>query len=366
MNSEKRARGDASTGVADFTGWLLQRLTPIPEARRTMAGIWLFVAVLLIGGLDRVTGTRLSLVAVYLVPVCMAVVWLGRGPGFVFAAVSVVMRFVADALDGEVSFFDTWLWWNSAASMVVYSVVVWTLDVLMSFYRQLEVRVRERTAQLEAETRRRQEVQRQLLVISASERSAMGRELHDQLGQHLVGTAMAAQVLAQRLHARDEAAGREARKIADLVEQGIAQTRQMAHGLLLTQIEPERLEAEFQELCAALRQLYPRVQCDCIIESPPRLRDAGAAAQVFRIGQEALRNALRHSGATRVALRLTRVSEQLELTVEDNGCGLPNAAVKTDGLGLNIMRHRAEHLGTTLEVRSTPRNGTRISLRVSV
>ncbi len=338
----------------------------MPEERRAVAAAWLIVAVLAIGALDRVSGTRLSLVAIYLIPVSLAVVWLGRASGFGFAALAVVARFVADALDGDVSFFDTWLWWNSVASMVVYTVVVWTLDVLMSFYRQLEVRVRERTAELEAETRRRQEVQRQLLVISASERSAMGRELHDQLGQHLVGTAMAAQVLAQRLHGRDESAGREARQIADLVEQGIAQTRQMAHGLLLTQVEPERLEAEFLELCAALRQLYPRVRCECVIESPPRLRDAGAAAQVFRIGQEALRNALRHSGATRVELRLGRAGEDLELAVEDNGCGLPNAEERTGGLGLNIMRHHAEHLGTTLEVRSTPRSGTRISVRVSV
>jgi signal transduction histidine kinase len=364
MNSEQGARANATPRAVGFTAWLLHRLTPMPAERRTLAAIWLLITVLLIGVLDRVTGTRLSLVAVYLVPISLAVVWLGRGPGFVFGLAAVVARFTADALDGDASVHDTWLWWNSAASMVVYSVVVWTLDVLMSFYRQLELRVRERTAELEAETRRRQDVQRQLLAISASERSAMGRELHDQLGQHLVGTAMAAQVLAQRLHARDEAAGREARAIADLVEQGIAQTRQMAHGLLLTQIEPERLEAEFLELCAALRQLYPRVTCDCLIESPPRLRDAGAAAQVFRIGQEALRNALRHSGAKRVELRLTRWGDDLGLVVEDDGCGLPSGEVQSGGLGLSIMRHRAEHLGTTLEVRSTPGGGTRISVRV--
>lgn len=319
---------------------------------------------LAIGLLDRVTGTRLSLVAIYLVPVSLAAVWLGRAPGLIFAAFAVATRYVADALDSDTTIYDVWLWWNSAASMLVYSLVVWSLDALMGLYRELELRVRDRTAALEAETRKRQEVQRQLLDLSASERSAMGRELHDQLGQHLVGTAMAAQVLAHRLLSKDESGAREARKIADLVEQGIAQTRQMAHGFLLTQIEPARLEAEFQELCAALRQLYPKVRCECVIEGPVTLRDASVAAQVFRIGQEALRNALRHSGGVRVVLRLHRLEEGMELSVEDDGAGLPTDGSKSGGLGLNIMRHRAEHLGTSLEVNSTPGVGTRISVRV--
>lgn len=353
-----------------FTGrateWALARFTALPAGGRVPATLGLVATMGAIGWIDYVTGTRMSFVVFYLIPVAVSVAWMGRTAGVLAALASVVIRFVADSWDREATFQDTWLWWNSFGSLLVYLVVVWILDALIRFHRQLEDRVRERTAALEDEVRKRQEVQRDLLNLSASERSAMGRELHDQLGQHLVGTAMAAQVLAQRLNARDENGGREARKIAELVEQGIAQTRQLAHGLLLTQIEPSRLSAEFEELCDAMRQQYPRIACECRIESPPVLHDAMTAAQVFRIGQEALRNALRHSGADRVVVTLTGDAETLVLHVVDNGRGLPPDDEPRGGLGLNIMRHRAEHLGTSLDVDSTPGRGTRITCAVPI
>lgn len=349
-----------------LTDWVLARFTGLPASGRGPATLGIAATIAAIGWIDYMTGTRMSFVVFYLIPVAVSVAWMGRTAGVLAASASVVIRFVADSSDREATFHDAWLWWNSFGSLLVYLVVVWILDALIRFHRQLEHRVRERTAALEDEVRKRQEVQRDLLNLSASERSAMGRELHDQLGQHLVGTAMAAQVLAQRLHTRDENGGREARKIAELVEQGIAQTRQLAHGLLLTQIEPSRLSAEFEELCAAMRQQYPRVACECRIESPPVLGDAMAAAQVFRIGQEALRNALRHARAQRVVLTLGGDAEWLLLQVIDDGEGLPPEGARGAGLGLNIMKHRAEHLGTRLEVDSTPGGGTRITCAVPV
>ncbi|MBA4137953.1 MAG: hypothetical protein C0518_11600 [Opitutus sp.] len=339
------------------TEWVLGRFTQLPgNGRGAALGITCLLGV--IGWVDYITGTRMSFVVFYLIPVSVAVTRMGRGAGVLAALASVVIRFVADSNDRDASLHDAWLWWNSVGSLLVYFVVVWILDALIKFHRQLEDRVRERTNELEAEVRKRQEIQRQLLDLSASERSAMGRELHDQLGQHLVGTAMAAQVLAQRLHARDENGGREARKIAELLEQGVAQTRQLAHGLLLTQLEPARLGAEFEELCATLRQQYPRVVCECRIETRRAPADAGAAAQLFRIGQEALRNAFRHSAARTVTLVLADDGHGLLLSVADDGCGLPAAGAGGSGMGLSIMQHRAEHLGTRLQIESTPGCGT--------
>jgi signal transduction histidine kinase len=349
------------------TEWLLTRFQRLPPGSRLPGAGGVAAMILAIGWVDHVTGTQLSLVAIYLIPVAVATPWFGRVGGVLTSFGAVAVRFTADAINSETSVLDAWLWWNSLAGLLVYVVVVWSLDALMRFQRHLEERVRLRTAELEAETRRRHEVQRQLLELSASERSAMGRELHDQLGQHLVGTAMAAQVLAQRLQTRDESGGREARTIAALIEQGIAQTRQLAHGMLLTQLVPRRLPAEFEELCATFRQQYPRLQCECVIEAPPLLPDAAAAAQVFRIGQEALRNALRHSGGSRVRLLLSDWEGQFRLRVEDNGVGLPvEQETRGPGLGLSIMRHRAEQLGAEFRLDSTPGQGTRITCLVPV
>lgn len=364
--SRERTVPNPRPPLGRITEWVLERFTRLPTGARGVAPLGVAAAILGIGWIDFLTGTRMSFVVFYLIPVAVAVAWVGRFAGLLAALASVVIRFVADSSDRDATPHDAWLWWNSVASLLVYLVIVWILDALIKFHRQLEHRVRERTSELEEETRKRQDVQRQLLELSASERSAMGRELHDQLGQHLVGTAMAAQVLAQRLNLRDENGGREARKIAELLEQGVAQTRQLAHGLLLTQLEPARLGAEFEELCATLRQQYPRVACDCRVEARQVLQDASAAAQVFRIGQEALRNSLRHSGARSVTLTLVDAADRLVLRVADDGRGLPAAGERGVGLGLSIMQHRAEHLGTHLQIESAPGRGTCITCAVPI
>lgn len=341
-------------------GVLARLLRPPEEGRRGRTMLVVSAGVLGVGWVDFATGNRLSLAVIYLLPVGLATAWLGRRAGVLTAVASMAVRFLADLLPGDSGIGQTWLWWNSIAGLLVCLVVVWILDALIRLHRQLERRVRERTLELERETRRRQEVQRELLELSANERSAMGRELHDQLGQHLVGTAMAAQVLAQRLQGQEDLAG-QARRIAALLEQGVAETRQLAHGLLLTQIEPGRLVAELEELCSTLRQQYPQVACGMGAPTTARLRDAGAAAQVFRIAQEALRNAFRHSGARRVGLALdTDSAGRMVLVVVDDGRGLPDPEGRKAGMGLRIMRHRAEHLGADLQIETMPGGGTRI------
>jgi len=319
-----------------------------------------------VGAIDYVTGTHVSLTMLYLVPVTLAVTWLGLGAGWLASIGCVTVRVCADLLDDPEAWREAWLWWNSLGSLAVYLAVVWILHSLVKLHRELERRVRERTAELEAETRKRQEVQRELLELSANERGAMGRELHDQLGQHLVGTAMAAQVLAHRLQARDDTGAREARQIAELVEQGIAQTRQLARGLMLEQIEPERLQSEIEELCATLRQQFPQVSCDAFVQTPPLLRDPEVAAQLYRIAQEAMRNACRHSGARHVRLGLREAEGFLCLSVEDDGCGLPDENQRGGGMGVRIMQHRAENLGSRLVISSQPGRGTRISCELAL
>lgn len=350
-----------ATKLTRFSDRVLQRLTRRPAAAaRAVLAIALGACV--IGWLDHLTGNRVSFVIFYLGPVGVTVAWFGRRAGILAAVASVVIRFTADSYGDAGSMHETWLWWNSGSSLFVYLGFVWVFDSLVRLHRQLEQRVHERTEALENEQRRRQDIQRQLLDLSARERSAMGRELHDQLAQHLVGTAMAAQVLAQRLGARDEPAAKEARNIAQLVEQGIAETRQLARGLLLASVPPERLGSEIEELCANLRQQFPGVDCRCDIERPmPMPRDPGAAAQLFRIAQEALRNALRHSGANCVHLRLGGAAGALRLTIEDDGCGLPAPGARGNGMGLGIMQHRAEHIGASLEISARRGGGTVIT-----
>lgn len=360
----RRSAENAARAWARLTDWALGRFTGMPKGGRGGAVSWIAGLLVVIGLIDYVTGTRVSMGFFYLLPVTLCVVWLGAKAALLTAISSSVVRLAADLTDAPDALNQTWLWWNTASALLIYFSVIWILNALIQLHRQLEQRVRERTEELERETQKRQQVQRELLELSESERSAMGRELHDQLGQHLVGTAMAAQVLAHRLHGRDENGAREARNIADLVEQGIAQTRQLARGLLLERVEPERLKSELEELCAGLRQQFPSVECIAHVEMLPSLCDASRAAQIFRIAQEALRNACRHSRAKRVTLTLRSEADGLLIVVEDDGCGLPPEAERRDGMGLRIMQHRAEHLGSNIIITAQRGRGTRVMCHV--
>jgi len=364
VSPQRDSRSAATRGWGRVTDWTMQRLTGLPKGGRRAAVAWIGLFLAAIGWVDYLTGTRVSMGFFYLLPVALSVLWLGIGAASTMAVVSWLVRVTADLTDEPAAWHQTWLWWNSATALLMYFSVIWILNALLQLHRQLEQRVAERTAELQRETLKRQEVQRELLDLSESERSAMGRELHDQLGQHLVATAMAAQVLAQRLHTHDENGAREARKIADLVEQGIAQTRQLARGLLLERIEPERLASELVELCAGLRQQFPKVECVARVETPAGLADGAVAAQVFRIAQEAARNACRHSGAARVTVTLRQEGAELLVSVEDNGRGLRVDDERTGGMGLRIMRHRAEHLGSRLVISTQRDRGTRITCAV--
>ena len=366
MLSPSHVRTEHTPPWSRLTDWMLRKVTGLPSGGKKAAVLWICGSILAVGVIDYQTGTRLSMTLLYLVPVGLAVIWLGFTAGWVTAVGGVAIRLTADLVDEPESFREAWLWWNSGASIFVYLSVVWILDALIRLHRHLEQRVVERTMELQAETLKRQQVQSELLDLSANERGAMGRELHDQLGQHLVGTAMAAQVLAQRLQAHDENGAKEARTIVDLVEQGVAQTRQLARGLLLENIEPERLRSEIEELCATLRQQFPRVNCDALVQTPERLRDPAVAAQVYRIAQEAMRNACRHSGARRVRLGLRESENKLCLSVEDDGKGLPDGTDQARGMGLRIMQHRAEKLGSRLVISSQPGRGTRITCELSL
>jgi signal transduction histidine kinase len=91
---------------------------------------------------------------------------------------------------------------------------------------------------------------------------------------------------------------------------------------------------------------------------------AAVEADIFRIAQEALHNALRHAGAERIAVRLRCEPGRVQLTVSDDGAGFERDAVRSRSLGLTTMAERARAAGGTLEIESAPGAGTTVRLEV--
>jgi signal transduction histidine kinase len=339
---------------------LLTRQPPWGQARSVAAIVGM---VAIIGGVDALSGAHISLRPFYFIPIALAVAWLGWRAATATAVLSVAVWFVGDYYAGSTHVRGIAGAWNVLISLSTFLIMVWTLHLLISLHREMEQRIRERSGALQEALAVRERLRRELLEIGARERNSIGHELHDSLSQHLTGTALAAQVLAERLARRHEPAAEDARKIVQLVQEGITQTRLLARGLLLSAIEPTRLGPELHDLAASATS-QGGATCRFHLDGQPHPPDAATAAQLFRIAQEAVRNALKHAEAAHIDITFAGDDRELRLEIVDDGNGLPPAEQRSSGMGLKIMAHRAAMVGGDLSLENRPEGGTRIRCRL--
>ena len=323
---------------------------------------WGIIALLvgLIGISDYFAGIEISLSIFYLIPISMATGWLGASAGVSVAVGCTVVRTTGDLLIQHPHILPWRIWWNVSAAFAIFLFVVWLVHSLITLHHQLEGKIEKRTSELMESMADRDRLQQELLEVGDRERSAVGRELHDELGQHLVATAMAAQVLARRV---DPKSASDATAIVRWIEEAIAKSRRLARGLLLSSIAPERFAQELDELAAA--SSHGTVQCRLLHQGGAVQAGPTDCAQLFRIAQEAVTNALRHAQAKTVNITLATDDHALCLIVEDDGCGVPaSTSQQGTGMGLRIMEHRAKFIGASFSVLSMPGEGTKIICRL--
>jgi signal transduction histidine kinase len=260
------------------------------------------------------------------------------------------------------------------------------LDQVLTHERRLQIEVSRRTGELTRTNReltqeidRRMRLEKEVIEISNRTMQRIGQDLHDDLCQHLAGIALHASVLRGTLSADDAGARTAVEQIGTLLADSIARAKQIARGLYPAGLEERGLVAAVEELVLAARRTYPAA-IDFRASPDFRLPDTDRALQVYRIVQEALSNALKHSGSERVEVRLYREEPSgcqrgsaghggqartpaLIAEVSDYGTGLP-AATTGDGMGLRIMRYRAETAAVELRVEKLD-PGTRVSCRIN-
>jgi signal transduction histidine kinase len=206
----------------------------------------------------------------------------------------------------------------------------------------------------------RERLERELLAVSEREQRRIGQDLHDSLCQHLTGTALAAQALKEKLAARDLPEAHTAQQLFDLVTDAIFQARSLAKGLNPVEMYRDGLMEALEEFAATTSGLF-RVSCTFECDYPIVIADAAAAAQLYRIAQEAVGNAIKHGAATRIVIVLDLHEDGAVLMVRDNGSGIRDGIRASDGMGLRIMSHRARVIGATLDIQRNPSGGTTVT-----
>ena len=284
--------------------------------------------VAVVGFADYLTGYETFFFIFYLLAVFLAVWFVSASFGGLISALSVMAWISSNIAAGErySSYFVPV--WNAIIMFVFYLVVVVLLARLRTMHKELEERVLQRTALLTKEIQERTRLQKELLETSERVQRQIGYDLHDGLGQHLTGTALAGQVLGQKLAGRSLPEAAEADRLVELIQEAIELTRTLARSLHPIEIQTGRLADNFQELAAGTSDRF-KVSCqfECHPAAPlPDVNDVNVATHLYRIAQEAITNAVRHGKARHINLRLDSTPDEIVLTVIDDGIGLPENA----------------------------------------
>lgn len=313
-----------------------------------------------VGFVDYATRWELSFSVFYLLAVGVGTWFVGRGFGSAISVLSVVVSLGGDFASSPHYDFPLQPYWNAWIVLAFYLVVVWLLTRLRALHQELEDRVSRRTAALTNEIAERQRIEKELFEVSEREQRRIGHDLHDGLCQHLTGAALAAQVLEEKLaaHAAPEAA--DARRVVELVEDGIALSRNLARGLHPIDMTADGLMQGLSALAATTADLF-KISCRLECDSPVLVHDAVTSGHLYRIAQEAISNAIKHGKARNVTIHLEPIEDGLELWIADDGVGLPDALPDGAGMGLRIMAHRAGIIGATFAARRNGSVGTTVT-----
>ncbi|MBI3868445.1 MAG: PAS domain S-box protein [Verrucomicrobia bacterium] len=202
----------------------------------------------------------------------------------------------------------------------------------------------------------RKELEQEILSIAEREQRRFGRDLHDGIGQRLIAMELFCHTLLKRLNQEAPGLAKAFLQLGDELRETARQTRALSHGLSPVPLEAEGLSHALRELAESTRELA-KVDCRFSGASIAVGCDSAAAAHLYRIAQEAIANALKHSRARRIDISLSQRPGRLELRIRDNGRGLPATVDADQGMGLRVMKHRASLIGATLEISSSPRKG---------
>jgi signal transduction histidine kinase len=202
-------------------------------------------------------------------------------------------------------------------------------------------------------TANRERLERSLMEVSEREQRRIGQDLHDGLCQQLTGVSLLARSLGKDLPA---AASASLRQIVDLINGCIEETRLVTRGLHPVPDEPGGLAIGLREMVEIVRT-NSNLQCELQIKGDLLLNDIAMASNLYRIAQEAVRNAVRHSNATLISVTVEAAGDTVSLRITDNGMGISSVRERR-GLGLEIMRYRAFTIGGSLQIFSNIPRGT--------
>ncbi|HSO19679.1 MAG TPA: response regulator [Desulfosarcina sp.] len=213
---------------------------------------------------------------------------------------------------------------------------------------------------------------RQITGAQEYERRLIAKELHDSIGSSLVAIKFAVEGKLESMQGESPSNIVSLELIVQFIRETIEELRRISNNLRPAALDDLGLLPAMTALCRNNQAIYRDVRFDCRLDVDEDDVAESAKVVFYRIMQEALNNALRHSQADTVTITLEKTArDTVRLCVADNGRGMdpdkPNGNAGMDpaalnGFGLQAMRDRAEVIGASLAIDSAPATGTRVCL----
>jgi PAS domain S-box-containing protein len=237
-------------------------------------------------------------------------------------------------------------------------------DELKKAHDELEVRVRERTVDLEKANEALRHLSSRLLSAQEEERKRVAGEIHDSLGGCLSGIKFKVGKTLQEIEKTPHAVAESLNAIMAVIQEGIEECRRMQQDLRPSILDDLGLIATFSWFCRRFETIYSAIQ----IKQEIGIEEGGIPNAlkivIYRITQEAMNNIAKHSKANQVLLALRKTDQAIQLVVRDNGHGFMVENILSQkrsgrGFGLDSMRERTELAGGSFKILSTD-SGTEI------
>ncbi|UWU16815.1 cache domain-containing protein (plasmid) [Rhizobium sullae] len=225
--------------------------------------------------------------------------------------------------------------------------------VLTVFATGMLLTLRERRL---ADSKLKQLAQR-IIDTQEEERARLARELHDGISQNLIGVRYAIDLASRKVKSQSEDAARAIDRGAEALNGAIKEVRRLSHDLRPRALDDLGLTPALKALCDNFSE---RTAIDTRLEALTfkNMLKPEASTALYRVAQEALNNVERHSGATRVAIKIWSVGGRVRMTISDNGNGFDENIAEGKkafggGLGLRNMQERLAHFGGLLLIKTT-------------
>ncbi len=236
-------------------------------------------------------------------------------------------------------------------------------ETIRRLNEKLEDRVARRTAalrianeDLREEIIKRRQLEQEIAHIGDLERQRIGQDLHDDLGQQIAGISLLSGVLKNNLVGQGSSEVGLAEELIGLLKDALALTRSLARGLQPVALDKGGLSAALEDLGQRTSSMF-RIQCRCICPAHLPL-DNTESTHLYRIAQEAVTNAVKHASAKQIEIAVNSTPLKVVLSIKDDGSGMTAQPADSMGMGLRVMRYRADLIGGTLEFQPSAEGGT--------